>query len=141
MPNGISKRQQLRNEKTLAELIRTVPGNDRCADCEALTPGWFRAPTHASRTLLTMPGQSQHGQAGMYAFSVTSAPPCTNFRTDRFPRQMGIFLCMRCAAIHRKLGTHISKVKSMTMDTWSSEQVDVSGFGPSHCCLGADGGF
>ncbi|KAJ5579760.1 uncharacterized protein N7459_005745 [Penicillium hispanicum] len=81
MPNGISKRQQLRNEKALAELIRTVPGNDRCADCEALTPGWASW-------------------------------------------NMGIFLCMRCAAIHRKLGTHISKVKSLTMDTWSSEQVD-----------------
>jgi hypothetical protein len=39
---------------------------------------------------------------------------------------MGIFLCMRCAAIHRKLGTHISKVKSLSMDTWSAEQVDVS---------------
>ena len=34
---------------------------------------------------------------------------------------------MRCAAIHRKLGTHISKVKSLSMDTWSAEQVDVSG--------------
>ncbi|KAJ5175104.1 uncharacterized protein N7482_000981 [Penicillium canariense] len=81
MPSGISKRQQLRNEKTLAELIRTVPGNDRCADCDALTPGWASW-------------------------------------------NMGLFLCMRCAAIHRKLGTHISKVKSLTMDTWSSEQVD-----------------
>jgi hypothetical protein len=39
---------------------------------------------------------------------------------------MGIFLCMRCAALHRKLGTHISKVKSLTMDTWTAEQVDVS---------------
>lgn len=39
MPLGISKRQQQRNEKTLAELIRTIPGNDRCADCDALTPG------------------------------------------------------------------------------------------------------
>lgn len=33
---------------------------------------------------------------------------------------------MRCAAIHRKLGTHISKVKSLSMDSWSNEQVDVS---------------
>lgn len=41
-------------------------------------------------------------------------------------QQMGIFLCMRCAALHRKLGTHISKVKSLTMDSWSSDQVDVS---------------
>ncbi|KAL7926208.1 hypothetical protein ACQKWADRAFT_282053 [Trichoderma austrokoningii] len=37
---------------------------------------------------------------------------------------LGIFLCMRCATIHRKLGTHISKVKSLSMDSWSSEQVD-----------------
>ena len=39
---------------------------------------------------------------------------------------MGIFLCMRCATLHRKLGTHISKVKSLSMDSWSSDQVDVS---------------
>jgi ribosomal protein L40E len=39
---------------------------------------------------------------------------------------LGVFLCMRCAAIHRKLGTHISKVKSLSMDSWTNEQVDVS---------------
>lgn len=39
MAPGISKREQARNEKTLAELIRTIPGNDRCADCDALSPG------------------------------------------------------------------------------------------------------
>lgn len=38
---------------------------------------------------------------------------------------MGIFLCMRCATIHRKLGTHVSKVKSLSMDSWTNEQVDV----------------
>ncbi|EXJ65018.1 hypothetical protein A1O7_01357 [Cladophialophora yegresii CBS 114405] len=37
---------------------------------------------------------------------------------------LGIFLCMRCASLHRKLGTHISKVKSLSMDTWTSEQVE-----------------
>ncbi|KAJ0355915.1 hypothetical protein COL154_001434 [Colletotrichum chrysophilum] len=37
---------------------------------------------------------------------------------------LGVFLCMRCAAIHRKLGTHISKVKSLSMDSWSNEQVE-----------------
>ena len=40
--------------------------------------------------------------------------------------QLGVFLCMRCASIHRKLGTHISKVKSLSMDGWSNEQVEVS---------------
>ncbi|KAK2065287.1 UBA/TS-N domain-containing protein [Colletotrichum caudatum] len=37
---------------------------------------------------------------------------------------LGVFLCMRCAAIHRKLGTHVSKVKSLSMDSWSNEQVE-----------------
>ncbi|KAK3378107.1 hypothetical protein B0H63DRAFT_236840 [Podospora didyma] len=37
---------------------------------------------------------------------------------------LGVFLCMRCATIHRKLGTHISKVKSLSMDSWSNEQVE-----------------
>ncbi|KAJ6785636.1 hypothetical protein PWT90_04784 [Aphanocladium album] len=37
---------------------------------------------------------------------------------------LGVFLCMRCAAIHRKLGTHVSKVKSLSMDSWTNEQVD-----------------
>ncbi|KAH6709924.1 putative GTPase activating protein for Arf-domain-containing protein [Verticillium dahliae] len=38
--------------------------------------------------------------------------------------KLGVFLCMRCASIHRKLGTHISKVKSLSMDGWSNEQVE-----------------
>ncbi|KAF2222334.1 hypothetical protein BDZ85DRAFT_263464 [Elsinoe ampelina] len=37
---------------------------------------------------------------------------------------LGIFLCVRCASLHRKLGTHISKVKSLSMDSWNAEQVD-----------------
>ncbi|KAL8693901.1 MAG: hypothetical protein Q9218_001366 [Villophora microphyllina] len=37
---------------------------------------------------------------------------------------LGIFLCMRCASLHRKLGTHISKVKSLSMDSWTNEQVE-----------------
>ncbi|GAA5882123.1 hypothetical protein JCM3774_005448 [Rhodotorula dairenensis] len=36
----------------------------------------------------------------------------------------GVFLCVQCASMHRKLGTHISKVKSLTLDTWTREQVE-----------------
>ena len=34
-----------------------------------------------------------------------------------------MFLCIRCGGIHRKLGTHISRIKSITLDTWTPEQI------------------
>ncbi|KAI9865880.1 MAG: hypothetical protein M1813_001847 [Trichoglossum hirsutum] len=40
MSSVLSKRQQARNERALQELIKSVPGNDRCADCQARNPGW-----------------------------------------------------------------------------------------------------
>ncbi|TXT03890.1 hypothetical protein VHUM_04313 [Vanrija humicola] len=36
---------------------------------------------------------------------------------------LGIFLCVTCASVHRKMGTHRSRVKSVTLDEWTREQV------------------
>ncbi|KIX93800.1 uncharacterized protein Z520_10425 [Fonsecaea multimorphosa CBS 102226] len=61
--------------------------------------------------LLSVPGNSQCADCG------AKNPAWASWN-------LGVFLCMRCASLHRKLGTHISKVKSLSMDTWSTEQVE-----------------
>eukprot|EP00244_Chara_vulgaris_P003990 TRINITY_DN1768_c1_g1_i2.p1 TRINITY_DN1768_c1_g1~~TRINITY_DN1768_c1_g1_i2.p1 ORF type:complete len:633 (-),score=94.66 TRINITY_DN1768_c1_g1_i2:160-2058(-) len=45
----------------------------------------------------------------------------------RFPRYasvtFGVFLCDRCFGIHRSVGAHISRTKSVSLDAWSAEEV------------------
>lgn len=72
-------RRDNRQEQELRAIIDDIPGNDRCADCEATAPRW------ASYSL-------------------------------------GVFLCTRCASIHRK-NSDISKVKSISLDNWQPDQV------------------
>ncbi|OMH79287.1 hypothetical protein AX774_g7307 [Zancudomyces culisetae] len=37
---------------------------------------------------------------------------------------LGVFLCIRCGGFHRRLGTHVTKVKSTTLDNWTPEQIE-----------------
>ncbi|KIJ60566.1 hypothetical protein HYDPIDRAFT_183588 [Hydnomerulius pinastri MD-312] len=37
---------------------------------------------------------------------------------------LGVYLCIRCSGIHRGMGTHISRVKSIDLDMWTPEQME-----------------
>lgn len=37
---------------------------------------------------------------------------------------IGIFLCTRCAGIHRGMGAHISKIKHLKLDKWEDSQLE-----------------
>ncbi|KAL5717353.1 ADP-ribosylation factor GTPase-activating protein agd3 [Ranunculus cassubicifolius] len=66
------QRSNMNVEKPI-DVLRRVPGNDRCADCGSLDPDW------ASLNL-------------------------------------GVLICIECSGVHRNLGVHISKVRSLTLD-------------------------
>lgn len=52
---------------------------------------------------------------------------CADCKAQSHPRwaswSLGVFICIKCAGIHRSLGTHISKVKSVDLDTWKEEHL------------------
>ncbi|KAK5105712.1 hypothetical protein LTR62_002347 [Meristemomyces frigidus] len=52
---------------------------------------------------------------------------CADCKKNKHPRwaswNLGIFICIRCSGIHRSLGVHISKVKSIDLDSWTDEQL------------------
>ncbi|KAI1267940.1 hypothetical protein F5Y18DRAFT_274851 [Xylariaceae sp. FL1019] len=52
---------------------------------------------------------------------------CADCKKNKHPRwaswNLGIFICIRCSGIHRGMGTHISRVKSVDLDSWTDEQL------------------
>ncbi|KAK9520377.1 hypothetical protein VZT92_020270 [Zoarces viviparus] len=36
---------------------------------------------------------------------------------------LGVTMCIECSGIHRSLGVHLSKVRSLTLDSWEAEQL------------------
>ena len=48
---------------------------------------------------------------------------CGQLSPDWASINLGILICIECSGIHRNLGSHISKVRSLDLDSWSTANV------------------
>ncbi|KAK8615611.1 hypothetical protein V6N13_017196 [Hibiscus sabdariffa] len=90
---GTSDDQTGNRPEPVSAVLREIPGNDVCAECNAHEPSW------ASLNL-------------------------------------GILVCIECSGVHRNLGVHISKVRSLTLDVkvWEPSVVELfRTLGNSYC--------
>lgn len=50
---------------------------------------------------------------------------CGRLGPDWSAKNHGVIVCIRCAGVHRKLGTHISTVLSLVADNWDEESLNM----------------
>jgi Putative GTPase activating protein for Arf/PH domain len=50
---------------------------------------------------------------------------CSRFDPEWVSTNLGVFICIDCSGTHRRMGTHISKVRSLRLDKWLPEHLDI----------------
>ena len=55
----------------------------------------------------------------------TRCVDCDAMNPDWASLNLGVLVCIECSGIHRNLGTHVSKVRSLRLDTWTDTQLGV----------------
>ena len=81
-----------------------------------------------SRRTPSGPDRTEQNRATLKQLvKLESNKSCADCKVNKHPRwaswNLGVFVCIRCSGIHRGLGTHISRVKSVDLDSWTDEQM------------------
>ena len=104
-----------RNAKILRELVKQ-PDNKLCADCK-------RNGAHLTRLFFSLSPHGMHQILGGH--HGTCEDSLRTFCAQAHCISSGVYLCIRCSGFHRGMGTHISRVKSIDLDMWTPEQMEV----------------
>lgn len=106
------------------QAIRNAQGNSTCVDCGAPSehqgtsegPGWELGVCpgfSAERLGCSSPRLSLCGEPTSHVLS----PPDPTWAS----LNLGALICIECSGIHRNLGTHLSRVRSLDLDDWPRE--------------------
>lgn len=112
-----------RNTKMLREFVKR-PENKTCCDCKRNGEHRLKLISHSIRIqylIVHCIADPRWASWNLYV------PVLYNIyrMLMRHKCARGVYLCIRCSGIHRSMGTHISKVKSIDLDTWTPEQMQV----------------
>jgi len=95
--------------------------------CESLPSTETNSSTYSLQSLNTT-NENVSKKSQVYQ-QITSLPgnekccDCHSPETKWASINLGITLCIECCGIHRSLGVHVSKVKSLILDDWDKELV------------------
>ncbi|WRT64682.1 uncharacterized protein IL334_001616 [Kwoniella shivajii] len=144
-PNSIKRRVK-------SEAIRKTPTHPSRAGYANLSEGGGeainRSKSHDDRNLDFQPESDSTSTLDMKELrriaGLESNSKCAdcgkNMKSSRWAtislrdNPMVMFICIRCCGIHRSLGTHISKPRSVDLDSWTPEMISLAkDWGNSRC--------
>lgn len=82
--------------------IRSTAGNHSCADCGA----------PSELMVMRLNGLNKNASNFIQVHSLCYSDP------DWASLNLGILICIECSGIHRNLGTHLTRVRSLDLDDW-----------------------
>ncbi|KAA3671924.1 Arf-GAP with GTPase, ANK repeat and PH domain-containing protein 1/3 [Paragonimus westermani] len=102
-------------QEEVLQRLTALPGNSCCADC-----GASKAEVAQINSLL-----QALNRCGLRCMCTFCCPACPYIDPEWASLNLVVLVCIECSGVHRELGTHISRIRSATLDTWTREHLAV----------------